>query len=111
MSLVFRNSSPKRFSGCALTWRSAGRWKGAPDLAGSASGSAAWLVEHLAAHLTRAIESMAGAAPQVAPLAHELSEDELETGPDKLVWWEQEFSLDPGARIWIGAAPLTWQAI
>jgi len=65
----------------------------------------------LAAHLTRAIESMAGAAPQVAPLAHELSEDELETGPDKLVWWEQEFSLDPGARIWIGAAPLTWQEI
>ncbi len=71
----------------------------------------AWLIEELAAHLTRAIESMAGEAPKTALAAHDLSEEELETGPDKFVWWEQTYSLGPDSQIWIGAAAETWREI
>jgi len=54
---------------------------------------------------------MAGEAPIVDFAARELSPEEIETGPDKLLWWEQTFSLGPDARAWIGAAPKTWQEI
>jgi flagellar motor switch protein FliN/FliY len=77
----------------------------------SPSAVPAWLTAAWAAHLTRAIESMAGEAPIMDFAAHQLSQEEIETDPDKFIWWEQAFSLGPDARAWIGAAPRTWQEI
>ena len=71
----------------------------------------AWLAENWAAQLTRAIESMAGEAPEVEFTPHELSAADLETGSGKFCWWEQGFSLGSDSLIWIGAAPATWREI
>jgi flagellar motor switch protein FliN/FliY len=75
------------------------------------SATPSWLAENWAAQLTRAVESMAGEAPEVAFAVHELSSGDLETGPDKVCWWEQTFSLGTDSLIWIGAAPATWREI
>lgn len=71
----------------------------------------AWLIGDWAAHLTRAIESMAGEAPIVDFAAHELTAEDIQTGPEHSIWWEQAFTVGADVRIWIGAAPATWHAI
>ena len=92
--------------GCAPTCRSGGQSrKGALAWRIKSCGAPAWLIEEFAAsfHPGHGIDGGGGAARRPWPPTNSPSE-ELETGPEKLLWWEQTYSLGPDSQIWIGAA-------
>jgi flagellar motor switch protein FliN/FliY len=70
-----------------------------------------WLAEELARQLTRVLESMTGEAPDVTYAPGEPSAAGIEAGPEQMLWWEQPFSLDPHALVWVGAAAPSWEEI
>lgn len=67
------------------------------------------LAAEWAEHFSRALETMAGQKPEVAIEGHTLRSEE--SGVDPVLWWQSDYSLPAGARLWAGATAKSWQAI
>ncbi len=70
------------------------------------SGVLEWLTETLAQHLGEALELMTGETAQVA-----WTTSEAAAPPEGTAWFRQDFSIQPGALIWVGAPEASWSAI
>lgn len=71
--------------------------------------NAAWLAGEFASQISQVLKSTAGESPKIDFDSHQLSEDELRTGEEEMLWWEQPFGSD--AVIWAGASARTWEGI
>lgn len=75
------------------------------------SDAALWLAEEWSRQVARAVESMTGESATISYTPRALAAAQIDPAQKELLWWEQPLSLSPDARIWVAAAPPSWQEI
>jgi flagellar motor switch protein FliN len=75
------------------------------------SAAGAWLATEFSTRIGQVLESMTGEAPSVQYEPHQVSETDLDTGEQGLLWWEQPFSLSAESLVWVAANREAWDGI